>query len=425
MPSGYVYPGRVVRIDPAGPMVQVPLLGGAALWGPLPTSVSDLAVGEQVICASLGSSANTLHVIGRATGRPPSVQEIPGLSATLSSHNTRLDALTIAAETDQLVLADHETRLDANEALDVTQNGRLDAVEQKNTQQDGRLTATEGVANGAASGLATLRSDTAGRVDAKGDLLAGTANDTLARLPVGANGLALVADSAQTTGLAYVERRGVPLGLTGAVQPTRYVGGTTSGAPTSGTFAQGDFVISANGHVWVCTVAGTPGTWVSHTDGLAARMVAQEARVVQTYGFSPAQLGNNNKVKATAYTTHPVVGGSAIATLSNGDFLLNRVGRWAISMWSSLDHPVNGYFQTELFWPNGGYRPLDSFLDSDHRQEGYAACGLSWTNIHWSGWVDATAAAAPFGYYLYQTNRLGELVTNLNYYVSLSYMGGA
>jgi hypothetical protein len=40
-------------------------------------------------------------------------------------------------------------------------------------------------------------------VDAKGDLLVGTANDTVARLAVGANGLALLADSAQTTGLRW------------------------------------------------------------------------------------------------------------------------------------------------------------------------------------------------------------------------------
>lgn len=55
---------------------------------------------------------------------------------------------------------------------------------------------------------------------------------------------------------------GYPLGLTGAVSPTRYVGGTASVAPTTGTFAVGDFVITANAKVIVCTVAGSPGTWV-------------------------------------------------------------------------------------------------------------------------------------------------------------------
>ena len=56
---------------------------------------------------------------------------------------------------------------------------------------------------------------------------------------------------------------GLPLGLTGATAPTRYVGGTTSGHPTTGTFAKGDFVIDETGLVWVCTTAGSPGTWSS------------------------------------------------------------------------------------------------------------------------------------------------------------------
>jgi hypothetical protein len=51
-------------------------------------------------------------------------------------------------------------------------------------------------------------------------------------------------------------------GLTGATAATRYVGGTTSGAPVSGTFAVGDFIIDQTGVMWICTVAGTPGTWV-------------------------------------------------------------------------------------------------------------------------------------------------------------------
>lgn len=40
-------------------------------------------------------------------------------------------------------------------------------------------------------------------IDAKGDLIAGTADDTYSRLPVGANGQVLMADSAQATGLVW------------------------------------------------------------------------------------------------------------------------------------------------------------------------------------------------------------------------------
>lgn len=51
-------------------------------------------------------------------------------------------------------------------------------------------------------------------------------------------------------------------GLTGAVTATRYVGGTASLAPGSGTFAAGDWIITADGKLLVCTVGGTSGTWV-------------------------------------------------------------------------------------------------------------------------------------------------------------------
>jgi hypothetical protein len=40
-------------------------------------------------------------------------------------------------------------------------------------------------------------------IDAKGDLLVGTADDTVARLPVGTNGYLLTADSAQTAGIKW------------------------------------------------------------------------------------------------------------------------------------------------------------------------------------------------------------------------------
>jgi hypothetical protein len=55
----------------------------------------------------------------------------------------------------------------------------------------------------------------------------------------------------------------VPSGLTGATTATRYVGGTVNSAPASGTFAKGDFVVDQSGTIWVCTTAGTPGTWTT------------------------------------------------------------------------------------------------------------------------------------------------------------------
>lgn len=52
-----------------------------------------------------------------------------------------------------------------------------------------------------------------------------------------------------------------PTGLTGATTASRYVGGTSAGAPTTGTFSVGDWVIDQQATIWVCVLAGTPGTW--------------------------------------------------------------------------------------------------------------------------------------------------------------------
>jgi len=58
-----------------------------------------------------------------------------------------------------------------------------------------------------------------------------------------------------------IKSLGLSVGLTGAIQPSRYAGATTSGSPATGTFIAGDFIIDLSGAQWVCTTGGTPGTW--------------------------------------------------------------------------------------------------------------------------------------------------------------------
>lgn len=53
-----------------------------------------------------------------------------------------------------------------------------------------------------------------------------------------------------------------PYNLPGTGAATRWAGATATGPPVSGTFLVGDWVIAQDGHIWICTGAGTPGTWV-------------------------------------------------------------------------------------------------------------------------------------------------------------------
>lgn len=51
-------------------------------------------------------------------------------------------------------------------------------------------------------------------------------------------------------------------GLPGATAGARLAGGIVSGPPVTGTFGFLDVIPDGTGAIWVCTVAGSPGTWV-------------------------------------------------------------------------------------------------------------------------------------------------------------------
>jgi hypothetical protein len=99
-------------------------------------------------------------------------------------------------------------------------------------------------------------------------------------------------------------------GLTGATSPLRFAGAIASGtAPASGTFAVGDMILVLTGSIIVCTVAGSPGTWVNvagggFTGGTLTQYLAP-AVVALTFGTSiavNAALGNDFRVTLTAST---------------------------------------------------------------------------------------------------------------------------
>jgi len=65
------------------------------------------------------------------------------------------------------------------------------------------VNAGTGISGGGTSGDVTITNSMATAIDAKGDLVVGTAADTFSRLPVGTNGQILTADSTAATGLAW------------------------------------------------------------------------------------------------------------------------------------------------------------------------------------------------------------------------------
>jgi hypothetical protein len=70
------------------------------------------------------------------------------------------------------------------------------------------VTAGTGISGGGTSGTVTVTNSMATAIDAKGDLIAGTAADTFSRLAVGTNGQVLTADSAEATGMKWATAGG-------------------------------------------------------------------------------------------------------------------------------------------------------------------------------------------------------------------------
>jgi len=105
-------------------------------------------------------------------------------------------------------------------------------------------------------------------------------------------------------------------GLTGAIAGTRFVGATASGAPVTGTFSTGDFVIDQSGTMWVCTSGGTSGTWAQ--SGAGSYQTKLGIFNVKDYGA----VGNGVALTSVAATN-----GSPIITASGHNFTSADIGK--------------------------------------------------------------------------------------------------
>lgn len=114
-------------------------------------------------------------------------------------------------------------------------------------------------------------------------------------------------------------------GLSGAGVAVRLAGGTSGGsAPSSGTFSVGDLVIDTSGTIWVCSVAGTPGTWV---------------RMPQLAGTGTAITASRSDHTHTGFPLG-LWGGSTVGTTNgSGDYNLG-VAICTATGWSSVTGAV-------------------------------------------------------------------------------------
>ncbi len=195
-----------------------------------------------------------------------------------------------------------------------------------------------------------------------GDVTAGPGTGSQAATLVGTNnvesviaGAPSVTDKVPLSGGTMTGQLVVPdlsvSGLTGATAASRYVGATTSGAPTTGTFAVGDFVIDQTGKVWVCTTAGTPGTWTQVGGGALTSYSINLGADVTLAGGTPVNIGS----QALPIGTFLIV---ATATLLAGASASNLTDLWlgpnsasvtgAYIVGEGADGTASSYYQVTL-----------------------------------------------------------------------------
>jgi hypothetical protein len=136
-------------------------------------------------------------------------------------------------------------------------------------------------------------------VDAKGDLLAGTADNTIGRLAIGTNGQVLVADSAETTGMKWASPSGKILQVVNVMKTDSFT--TTSTSFTDITGLSASITPSAtNSKILVFATLSMVGA--SGTNGALSRLLRDSTVIVQS-DAAGSRDRTMSQIEAIATTT--------------------------------------------------------------------------------------------------------------------------
>jgi hypothetical protein len=114
----------------------------------------------------------------------------------------------------------------------------------------------------------------------------------------------------------------------------------------------------------------------------------------------------------------------SIATLSNGDLLLNAPGLWSLNCSFFCDSTKDGLNRVQFRWVNGGFPGRARMTDVRTRQvtTGASQSGNGEATITWVGWVSAAAAAQAIQVWVAQRTSDGTAGT-CTYTLSAEYLG--
>lgn len=90
-------------------------------------------------------------------------------------------------------------------------------------------------------------------------------------------------------------KRATITGNTGAASQVRIIGSNATGAPASGTWTTGDLATAQDGHVYICTSGGTPGTWADVGNSSLNSLLTNTGDIVYASAANtPARLGTGS-----------------------------------------------------------------------------------------------------------------------------------
>ena len=177
-----------------------------------------------------------------------------------------------------------------------------------------------------------LTTPTISTIDAKGDLLAGTADNTIGRRSVGTNGQVLTADSAETTGMKWASPAG---GLT--LIKTQTIGTGVSTVTVTDAFSStyDNYLITVSGGAASASV--NMGLQLGSTN-----TGYYSARTVGVYSSGATQTGVDNN--GSGFTLGPVTANSINCNYSIQDAFLSKVTKVSGSFVGTSTDGAAGHF---------------------------------------------------------------------------------
>lgn len=124
-----------------------------------------------------------------------------------------------------------------------------------------------------------------------------------------------------TTGVPVLVSNRIQAALTGSAALSGYVGGTVSGSPTSGSHFVGDWSVDQSGCLFICTAAGSPGTW---------QRVGINGYLGRAYQNAPQSITGSSSLQLVTTNTADFDPKSMWTGASNGFTIPFSGARWRV-----------------------------------------------------------------------------------------------